>query len=343
MTSLVTRRRVLQGAVSVPAAMAFSDALRAQSTNFVFGTFGGPYEKILRQHIIADFDRANNVQTKLEFGLGTTFIQRLIAARTRSPYDVIIVNEDEALVGAEANLFAPLMVDKIPNASQIHDALMPPKVQMYGTMLFELTCVYNSKTMPKPQSWSDLWKPGVRVAVPHPQNSYGLLFLQIAAELAGSSDSKLADGFAMLKKLDKPKLYRGVVDGIQLFRTGEADAGLFYRNRAIQLADEGFPIAFEKLKEGSFGVRSGQQIPRAAPNIDLSLKWLNLALSADYQRHFVEGLYSPSNRTIELPPQEAARHIYGAEAINALRFADWQKINQQKPEIYERWDREFAM
>jgi putative spermidine/putrescine transport system substrate-binding protein len=342
MTSWLTRRRVLQGATSLSAIAAFGDAVRAQSTNFVFGTFGGPYEKILREHILADFDRANNVQTKLEFGLGTTFIQRLIAARTRSPYDVIIVNEDEALVGTEANLFAPLAPEKIPNASQIHAAMMPPNVQMYGTMLFELTCIYNSKTIAKPQSWLDLWKPGVRVAVAHPQNSYGLLFLQIAAELAGGSGDKLVDGFAMIKKLDKAKLYRGVVDGIQLFRTGEVDVGLFYRNRAIQLADEGFPIAFTTPKEGSFGIRSGQQIPRAAPNIDLSLKWINLALSADYQRYFADGLYSPSNSTLVLPPELAAKHIYGAEAINALRFADWKKINAQKPEIYERWDREFA-
>ena len=342
MTSIITSRRAVLGAAGGLLAGVGRPA-QAQSGGLVLATFGGPYEDILRkQNILSDFDRANNTQTRMEFGSGTTFIQRMLASRMRSPYSVIYLNEDEALVGEEANLFAPLQPGRVPNLSQIYDQLKPPAVHMYGTMFFELTCVYNSSTMPEPKSWADLWKPGVRVGVCHPTNAYGLLFLQVAAELAGHSGERLSDGFPMIKKLENYKLYRGVVDGIQLFRQGEIDAALFYRNRAIQLADEGFPIKHTAPKEGAFGIRSGVQVARTTPNQDLAFRWVNNAMSAPYQRHFADGLYSPANKTVELPPELAAKHIYGEAELNKLRFLDWSNINRQKQELYARWDREFA-
>jgi putative spermidine/putrescine transport system substrate-binding protein len=338
-----TRRSLLAGGAAMTVASLMPRGASG-TTRFVFGTYGGPYEEILRKDGIIDaFARANDAEVKLELGLGTTFLQKLIASRGRPPYDVIIVNEDEALVGTDAKLFAPIDTKRLSNAGQIHELLMPPHVEMYGTMLFELTCVYNTKTMTEPKSWADLWRKGVKIGVASPQNSYGLLFLKVAAELAGADENNLAAGFPMLKKLDQIKLYRGVVEGLQLFRTGEVDAALFYRNRAIQLADEGHPIGFVAPKEGSFGIRSGQQIPKGVPNMDLSLKWINLALGADYQRAFAEALYSPSNLTVKLPPELAKKHVYGKEAISALRFANWKTINAQKSAIYERWDKEFVI
>lgn len=336
------RRSVLKGAGALFLASSATSRTNAQGAGLVLGTFGGPYEEVLRQrNILVDFDRENRTQTRMEFGSGTTFIQRMLASRMRSPYDVIYLNEDEALVGQEAQLFAPLQPQRLTNIGQIHEKLQPSQVQMYSTMLFELTCVYNANTMAEPTTWADLWKPDVRVGVCHPTNPYGLLFMQVAAELSGRSGDRLVDGIAHIKQLSNYKLYRGVVEGIQLFRQNEIDAALFYKNRAVQLADEGFPIRSTAPREGTFGLRSGVQVARTSRNQDLAFKWIDTCMSAAYQRHFADALYSPANRTVQLPPELAAKHIYGND-VATLRYLDWTNINRQKSEVYERWDREFA-
>src|SRR4051794_29952122 len=120
------RRDLLKGAAALSLA---SPVAHAQSPGLVLATFGGPYEEILRtKGILAEFDRANGTQTRMEFGSGTTFIQRMLASRMRSPYSVVYLNEDEALVGLEANLFSPVQPDRVPNLAQLHEKLRPPAV-----------------------------------------------------------------------------------------------------------------------------------------------------------------------------------------------------------------------
>lgn len=338
MAFMLNRRGVLAGIAATGLA---AGGARADES-FVVGTFGGPYEKLLRKDIIPDFDRKNHVATQLQFGLGVIFIQRVLASRGHPPYDVFVVNEDEALMGQGAGLFETLDPARLPNLTQVYDIMRPPTVPLYGTMCFQLGCVYNSKRMKPPASWTELWTKGVRVGVAHPQNSYGMLFLMLAAEMNGGGLHYLMPGFAQIRKLDHPKFYRGVVDGIELLRRGEIDASLFYRNRAAQLHDGGQPIGFTEPKEGTFGIRSGVQVPRHAHNLDAAYAWVNMAMSAGYQKVFADAYYSPSNSTLVLPPAEAAKHIYGSKAVHALRYADWATLNAQKSEVYERWDKEFA-
>lgn len=341
MSATATSRRSLMAGAA--AALAAGAAGRAEAaTDFVLATFGGPYEKELRQSVLPGFDKANDVTTKLELGMGINFIQKLLASRNRPPYDVICCNEDEAMLGETAKLFATLDPAKLPNLPQVYDIMKPPAIPLYGTEIFELGCVYNSSKIAEPKSWEDLWKKGVTVAVAHPTNSYGMLFLVAAAKMNGGSETNLGPGFAQLKKLSNMKIYRGFVDGIALFRSGEADAGMFYRNRAIELADQGLPIRFTVPKEGSYGIRSGVQVPRNAANMQAAIAWVNMAMGVDYQKVFVPLYYSPSNETLKLPPAMAAKHIYGSEAVHRLNFADWKVLNPLKSEIYERWDKEFS-
>lgn len=341
MTDLrLTKRQLLGGAAGLSAGFLSHGADAA--TNFNVGTFGGPYEKVLRESVLPKFDHDHNVTTKLELGIGVVFLQKLLASRKRPPYNVFVLNEDEALVGDDAGLFADLDLKRLPNLSQIYPALQPPAVKMYGTMLFELNCVYNADRMAAPKSWADLWQKGLKVGVASPQNPYGLLFLMVAAEMNGGSANNLGPGFAQIKKLENMKIYKGVVDGIQLFRTGEIDVGFFYRNRAVELADEGKPIKFCRPKEGSFGHRSGIQVPKNATQLDVCYDWISMCLTPMDQALFASHYYSPSNKTLVLPPELAAKHIYGQANVDALRFPDWKVLNAQKSDVYERWEKEFT-
>lgn len=337
----LSRRRAL-GGIAAAAALAGLPLRARAATDLVVGTFGGTYETLLRENVIPKFEGAHDASVKLELGIGNTFMPKIIASRSNPPYDVVYLNEDEAIFGNQAGLWADVDASKIPNLADVYDVLKPPAVPLYGTMVYEFTCAYNPQKMEKPASWEDLWQKGITVGVPHISATYGIIFLMIAAELAGGGPENMAPGFAKLKQLADMKIYKGVTNGFQMWQRGEIDAALFYSHRIQLLKADGVPVALSTPKEGTYGMRTGMQIPKNAAHEDLAIQWVNMALSPEYQLVFAPKLYSPSNRTVTLPPELAEKHVYGPDAISALRFAPWEILNPQKPELLEQWNKEFA-
>ena len=306
------------------------------------GTFGGTYETILREQIIPGFEAAHDANVQLELGIGNNFIPKIIASRANPPFDLIYLNEDEAIFGEAAGLWADIDISRIDNLEDVYDVAKPPQLPLYGAMIYEFVLAYNPEKMDKPTSWADLWQKNITVGVPHISATYGIIFLQLAAEIAGGGIEDMAAGFEQLKKLDNMVIYKGVTDGFGKFQRGEMDAALFYKHRTQLLMDEGINLAIAVPEEGTYGMRTGMQIPKNTDKIDLAIAWIGNAMGPDYQRAFAEKLYSPTNKTVELPPELAGKHVYGAEKVADLRFADWSVLNPQKPELLERWNKEFA-
>jgi putative spermidine/putrescine transport system substrate-binding protein len=332
------RRTAVAGTLAALAA----PALAQSSRPFVVATFGGLFEKLLRDHVIPDFERQHDVHVELELGTGSTFIPKLIASGRRSPYDVVHLNDDEAFLGASAGLWAPDQSAKLPSEAAIYPSLQTSMLPMYTSVVYELPLAYRPDAMPPPTSWNDLWQPGITVGIPHISNSYGLTFLLIAALLNGGSASDFKPGFAALKRLSKFKIYKGVTQGYAMFQQGEIDAGLFYGHRTRQLIDSGVKLAAAHPKEGVWGQRTGAQIPKAAPRLELSDAWIETTLSVPYQTVFAQELYSPTNRNVILPPALAAKHITGDAAIAALKFPDWTVINPQRDALLDQWTQTFG-
>ena len=337
----LSRRELLAGTAAVAATSALPNTSWA-AENFVLATFGGTYGNLLKENVVPNFEKQNDVNVKYEFGWGSKFMPKIIASRKRPPFDAVYINEDEAMFGETAGLWQPIDTSKTPNASDLHDVCKPSSVPMYTGIVYEFTCAYNPAKMDKPKSWGDLWQKGITVGVPHISSTYGKIFLQIAAELNGGSVDNLDPGFAQLKKLDNMKIYKGVTDGFGKFERGEMDAALFYRHRIQLLIDKGVGLEFTTPQEGTYGMRTGVQIPKNVSNPDVSLKWANLMMSPEYQKVFAPKLYSPSNKLVKLDDALAAKHVYGADKVSSLRFADWDKINPIKSDLLERWNKEFT-
>ena len=344
MPTHLTRRTLLAATAAAPALATplCEPALAQQSRPFVVAAFGGLFEKLLRDQVIPEFERQHDVRVELELGTGSTFIPKLIAAGRRSPYDVVHLNDDEAFLGASANLWAPDQSAKLPSEAQIYPSLQTSALPLYTSVIYELPLAYRPEKLPTPTSWNDLWQPGITVGIPHISNSYGLTFLLIAALLNGGSATNLAPGFEALKRLPRFKIYKGVTQGYAMFQQGEIDAGLFYGHRIHQLADSGIKLAAAYPKEGVWGQRTGAQIPKAASRLDLSDAWIETTLSVPFQTIFAKELYSPTNRQLILPPDLAPKHVTGEAAIAALKFPDWQAINPQRDDLLNRWTQAFG-
>jgi len=337
------RRQVLKAgaaaaATIVPAFPAIGQGRRSLTVQ----TIGGAIEKILREDVIPGFQQQHNIDITLVIEDDVTILPKLRAARARPPFDVCTCDNPIAILGAEADVWAPDQQGKFSNASQIYKSCMTPNTSNYCTTIYEYACVYNTKKMQAPASWGDLWADNVVVGVPHITQPYGMTFLYIAALLNGGNEKNLDPGFAAIKRLKNYKIYKSVSQGLTLFQQNEIDVALFYGHRGQQMIDMGLPIAKTVPKEGTWGQRTGLQITKGTTKMDEAQLWVNNALSAPYQLAFTKGLYSPTNRNVSPPPDVAAKLIMGEKVVDAIKEAPWAVLLPQRDALLDKWTREFG-
>ncbi len=337
----LTRRRLLAAtpllpALAAPAVAQDRPLLRVQVTS-------GVVQKVIAESIVPGFEAAHGARVQVTVDDDTTTLPKLQVARGRPPYDVVMLDNDKAILGAGMELWAPDQSAKLSNLPAVYESCKPPATAHYGFQVYEYALVYNTaKFTAPPNSWNDLWTPGLVAGVPDIRASYGLTFLYMAAVLNGGSEHDLDPGFAAIKRLGRFKVYKNVSEGLSLFQQKEIDAALFYSHRAQQMMDAGLPIAKVIPKEGSWGQRTGTQLPRGANNVDLALAWIDTTLSVAFQSAFFATLYSPT-RDCQPTPEQAAKLLIGAPRVNAIREAPWAALLPQRDAILDRWNREFAL
>lgn len=336
------RQALATGAAGLATGLIGAPAIGQARPRVVVQTFGGLFEKTIRENAIADFEKAHNIEVVLSIEDDTTLLPKLRAARTRAPFDVVTVDNNIAILGNEMGLWAPDQSAQMPNAADIYKTSKPPMTANYGTIVYEYAFVYNPKKLPNPTSWNDLWTDGIVAGVPHITQSYGLTFLYIASILNGGSGKNLDPGFAAIKRLKKFKIYKNVSEGLNLFQQGEIDAALYYGHRGQQMIDMGVSVLKMRPKEGTWGQRTGMQIPKNASNLEGARAWVNWTLGVPYQTAFAKNLYSPTNRKVVLPPELAAKHVYGEAHVDSISEVPWDDLLPQRDALLERWTREIG-
>ena len=338
------RRTVIAGGIAAGAAMLGSRRSFAQERSIVrVQSQGGPVETVLREVIIPEFQKQHGIDVQLIIEDDTTILPKLQVARSRAPYDVCTMDNDKAILGAAAGLWAPPQPARLGNLGAVYNSCKPPATANYASQLYEYPLVYNTQTFKEPpKSWNDLWQSGLKVGVPHVSQGYGLTFLYIAAILNGGSATNLDPGFVAIRRLGNYKIYRSVSQGLALFQRNEVDAALFYAHRGQQMIESGLPVQRVVPKEGSWGMHTGAQIPKQTGNMDGALLWVDTMLSVPYQTAFTKNLYSPTNRECHFDASESGRLVLGDARVDAIREAPWAEILPQRDAILDRWNREIG-
>ncbi len=334
---MLQRRHVLAAAMALPL-----PAFAQPRPRLTVQCYGGLFEKTLREAVIPDFEKAHGIEVALAVEDDITILPKLRAARGRAPWDVCYCDNDIAVIGQQMGVWAPDQSANMPNAPRIYRNCMPPATANYGNVVFEYALVHNTKKLPAAESWLALWNPGIVPGIPHITQSYGLTFLYLAALLHGGGATNLDPGFAAIRRLKKFRVYKNVSEGLQLFQQGEIDAALFYNHRAQQMIDMGLPIAKTHPKEGTWGQHTGAQIPKAAANPEGALAWVNNSLGVPYQAAFAKNLYAPTNRDVTVPPDLAARLVFGPDRVESIREAPWAELLPQRDALLDRWTREIG-
>jgi putative spermidine/putrescine transport system substrate-binding protein len=320
----------------------------AQEKTLYFGAYGGSFETIMRQKVLPAFEAAHGVHIVFVAGNSTDTLAKLQATKGHPDLDVIVVDDGPMYQAKSLGFCAKLQPG--PSYAQIYDlAKMGDDAVATGVVATGIG--YDARAFAKlgwapPSSWAELAdaKYKGKLAMPAIDNTYGLQALIEYARLNGGGIEAIDPGFKFMAEKIAPNM-RAFESSpgrmSELFQSGEIVAAIWGSGRVNALADSGFPIKFVYPKEGALALFTAGCVVKGAHDEAMGQAFLDYLLSPDVQRALAEAGNGPVNKTVQLPPEIAARMPYGPADVGKLVTFDWSKINPQRDAWTKRWAREI--
>ena len=320
----------------------------AQDKVLTVGGYGGSFETLMKEHIIPEFEAANDVKIQFVPGNSTENLARLQAQKGNQELDVVIL-DDGPMYQADALGFCAPMTESAVMGDVYDLAKLGPNSIGIGFVATGFT--YNTEWFERegwepPSSWMDLTdeKYSGILSIPPISNTYGLHTLVMMARQKGGGEKDIDPGFkAMADEVAPNVLVFEPSSGkmSELFQSNEIALSIWGSGRTKSLADTGFPAKFAYPKEGAVALMLAacpvveSDVPEAAS------AFIDYLLSPDIQVRLADVMGSgPVNKKAELSDEQAAWLPYGEEQINQLVAVDWDVINPAREEWTNRWARE---
>ena len=344
LASSISLRHVLSALLLATAG--FSLTAQAETTLYVAGV-GGSTEQMYKTRVIPNFEKAHGVKVVYVSGNSTETLAKLQAQKGRQQINVAMMDDGPMYQALQLGF-----CEKLADAPVYQDlyplARLSPEATALGMVATGIG--YNEEAFKKrgwaaPTSWNDLKNPQYQqlLGMPPISNTYGLHSLIEMARLNGGSEKNIDPGFKVFEEDIAPNVLAwvsapGEMDG--MMQNGDVVMAVYGSGRAVALQNTGFPLKFIYPKEGAVALQiAGCSVTPNAQS-ELSQKFIQYVLSPEVQRIQSESNgFAPVNRTVELPPELAARMPYGQEKVDSLIKVDWDTINQKRSEWTTRWNR----
>jgi putative spermidine/putrescine transport system substrate-binding protein len=346
---MTTRRHLLQTSLTLGAMQLFPGMGHAQAKRLVFATFTGSWEEAHKAVLVPAFRGATKADITLDPMLSVDQIAKVTAARNNPPIDVMLHDPGPALTAIGQGL-----TEDFPVAQSRHyKDLIPEAQEGTGPAIFfqVVGLTYNpEKIKVAPTSWRDLWKPEFkgRVGITNLNSTLGTGFLVEVAKMFGGSEANVEPGFKALNDL-KPNLAAVAANPgalAALFQQGQIDISPGNFNAIQILKARGVPVEFVTPREGAIAFKTTVHLVKNAPNRDLAIALIEQAMSPEVQSKLMDSpfLIVPTNGKVKMAG-EVARVLAKDQADMKKRFIfqDWKKINEQRAQWIERFNREVKI
>jgi putative spermidine/putrescine transport system substrate-binding protein len=347
---MTSRRQLLQASLTLGALQLFPGMSHAQAKRLVFATFTGSWEEAHRAVLVPAFKKAtNNAEIILDPMLSVDQIAKVTAARNNPPIDVMLHDPGPALTAIDQGL-----VDNYPVATSVNykDLISEAQEETGPAIFFQVVgLTYNpDKIKTPPTSWKDLWKPEYkgRAGITNLNSTLGTGFLVEIAKMFGGSESNIEPGFKALNDL-KPNLAAVAANPgalATLFQQGQVDISPGNFNAIQILKARGVPVEFVIPKEGAIAFKTTIHIVKNSPNRELAVALIEAAMSPDVQTKLMQSPYLvvPTNSKVKMGG-EIAKVLAKDQADMKKQFVfqDWKKINEQRAQWIERFNREIKL
>ncbi|MBP2239238.1 putative spermidine/putrescine transport system substrate-binding protein [Sinorhizobium kostiense] len=279
------RRRTLLGAgLAGAAALAMPAVLRAQDRSLKVGVYGGYFKDSFDKNIFPEFTKATGiaVESVAEPTGEAWLVQLEQAARAgQAPADVSMMSQVAMLKGQATELWTPIDMTKIKDASNLLDRFINKypdgRVAGVGAVSWYITLVTNTNVYKEPPtSWAALWDPanadklGLLALV---SNSF---LLEVTAKTFMGGTNALDSEEGVLKAFEKlaevkPNVrlwYRDEAQFEQALKSGEIPMGQYYHDVTGLAAADGHPVRSTFPKEGGIQDSGCWALSRASQKVE---------------------------------------------------------------------------
>ncbi|MBW8444536.1 MAG: ABC transporter substrate-binding protein [Arenimonas sp.] len=262
----VSRRGVLAGSLAGAGVLAMPSILKAQDKSLKVGVYGGYFKDSFDKNIFPEFTKATGIAVEsVAEPTGEAWLVQLeqAAKAGQAPADVSMMSQVAMLKGQSTELWTPLDMAKIKNASGLIDAFVNKypdgRVAGIGAVAWYITLVTNTDVFKEaPTSWTALWDPanadklGLLALV---SNSF---LLEVTAKTHFGGTNALDTEEGILKAFEKlaevkPNVrlwYRDEAQFEQALKSGEIPMGQYYHDVTGLAAADGHPVRSTFPKEG---------------------------------------------------------------------------------------------
>ncbi|SSC71706.1 unnamed protein product [Ciceribacter sp. T2.26MG-112.2] len=262
----VSRRGVLAGSLAGAGVLAMPSILKAQDKSLKVGVYGGYFKDSFDKNIFPEFTKATGIAVEsVAEPTGEAWLVQLeqAAKAGQAPADVSMMSQVSMLKGQSTELWTPLDMAKIKNASGLIDAFVNKypdgRVAGIGAVAWYITLVTNTDVFKEaPTSWAALWDPanadklGLLALV---SNSF---LLEVTAKTHFGGTNALDTEEGILKAFEKlaevkPNVrlwYRDEAQFEQALKSGEIPMGQYYHDVTGLAAADGHPVRSTFPKEG---------------------------------------------------------------------------------------------
>ncbi|AJD42399.1 ABC transporter substrate-binding protein [Rhizobium sp. SEMIA 4085] len=337
--------------LTATALLSMALATSGSAETLVVNSYGGPYEKIIRERIIEPFEVKFGIDVLYDaVGSASQDYAKIKATGARPGFDVVVMTASQSLDGCKEGLLEKLTPETVPNLARLSPAIAAvagPCGAVHEVQYLSL--LYRKDKLPEaPDSWSALLDENLKgkIILPTFQNIMAAYLMEVLS-VANGGDllDNVEPGFAAMAKLAKQSI--GFEQSSSVMETyikdGQVWAMPFWNGRAQLLADSGLPVDYVLPKEGSIPLVATLNIPKDAENRQAALRFVNFFLEKTSQEAWVTGYKVGSARTdIDVPADIRAKQITTEADLKALLLPDLGAVATRLSAWGKRWERDVV-
>jgi putative spermidine/putrescine transport system substrate-binding protein len=316
----------------------------AQQTTLVVTGYGARWSEVMKKALVEPFEKKHGVKVEIVTGITTEWVAKLLAAGPDNPpFDVVFGNEPALPIPRERGFFEKRNETLAPNIKNVY-----PKALIGDTSvaLFwgRIGLAYRTDMgLKKPTSWKDFWDEAYvgKRATYVIGNTLGINFLFIVSKIFGKDYFDIDAGVAAIKR-SQPKLadFTGTVE--KQLEQKEVVIAVLNDASTYDMQKRGIPVDWAAPSEGLPILDQIVQVTKGSKNKELAWKLIDAYLSPEVQLAFATELFwSPTNRTVKVPPDVEKKIIGGPADVDKLVLFDWAQVAKQRPQWTEKWNKEM--
>jgi putative spermidine/putrescine transport system substrate-binding protein len=321
----------------------------AQQKTLVAATFPGTWNEAHRKLLAPYFTKRTGAGVTQSIQLATEQLAKLAAAKGgRPPFDVAILDEPQVSDAANQGLIDEYPVAKSPN----YNDLLPAYKDKWGPKisLQVIGIGYNpNKIKTPPKSYDDLLDPAYkgRVGLTALNSQLGMAFLAELNRIKGGNEANFDPAFKALKELlpNVGAVAANLGAYATLWQQEQVDIAPYNFNFVQTLKAKGVPVEFVVPATGLVGWTTSLHLCRNAVEPDLAVQYIDSHLAAEMQSEMEKPPYDiiPTNAKVPLAGAITQTVAKTPADLAKIRGFDWGKINPQRTELIERFNRDIRL